>query len=538
MNALPEKTDILIIGSGMAGSHLALELATAGRRVTVVEAGPRRQRGEWFDNFVKNPVKGPQAAYPSHDYAPHPEDGGYDSFYIQAGPDKFVGAYLRIFGGSTWHWTGFADRLRPADFRMRSRYGIAEDWPVDYAMLEPFYEAAEAIWGVAGDPAHVWGAPRKTPYGMPPIPATYLDGQVQKALNAMGLHTGIFSHARNSEVFDGRPPCCGNNTCVPICPIGAKLDGAVIAEKAEQAGAEIITEALVDFLEMSPDRSVRRARVRRPDGSHQWIEAETIALCGHAIENPRLLLTSAQDGAADGLANSSNAVGRYLITQGNQDTKGVTRDPVYPYRGPQQTSGLIELRDGEFRRDYAAVGTSFMNSGHSGNSDGVKVAKSLIKKGLKGPALAGELAHIVARHLRLNSSAEILPDPENRLTLAEERDTAGVPKPKIAIRMNKYSLSALQQAEAINREVLQRLGATSVESNTPYLSNAIIGGTARMGNDPKNSVVDAFQRSHDHRNLFILGSSAHVTMPVNAPTLTIAAMAIRTAHHILGHAPK
>ncbi len=174
-----------------------------------------------------------------------------------------------------------------------------------------------------------------------------------------------------------------------------------------------------------------------------------------------------------------------------------------------------------------------MNSGHSGNSDGVDVAKQLIAQGMRGQDLSRELNRIVSRHLRLNSSAEILPDPENRLTLAEARDTAGVPKPKVSVTMDAYTRPGLARSEEINREVLKRLGSNEVRSNEPYLSNAIIGGTARMGTDPRSSVVDPYQRSHQHPNLFVLGSSAHVTMPVNAPTLTIAALAVRTARHIM-----
>lgn len=517
----------------MAGSHFALEMARAGRQVTMLEAGPRRSRGDWMEHFVRNPVKGPQAPYPSADYAPHPQDNGYETFYDQAGPTEFVGAYLRIFGGSTWHWTGFADRLRPADFAMKSTYGVAQDWPVSYADLEPFYEEIEPIWGVAGDPAHVWGAPRRRPYPLPPIPATYLDGQVAGALADMGLHAAIFSHARNSVPFDNRPACCGNNTCVPICPVGAKLDGSIIAEKAEAAGAQVITQALVTFIEIGADGAVTRVQVRRPDGARHWISANLFVLAAHAIENPRLLLNSAQTGAPNGVANGSDAVGRYLITQANQDTKGVTRDPVFPYRGPQQTSGLVEMRDGAFRTDYAAIGTSFMNSGHSGNSDGTNVAKALIAKGLRGQALAAELNRIVSRHLRLNSSGEILPDPENRLTLSAKSDSAGVPKARVSVTLDDYTMEGMRRSRSVNSEVLQRLGATEVASNEVYLSNAIIGGTARMGTDPNSSVVDPFLRSHQHRNLFILGSSAHVTMPVNAPTLTIAALALRAARHAM-----
>ena len=531
---VPETVDVLVVGAGMAGSHLALELAQAGRQVTVLEAGPKKPRHDWMSIFTRNPVKGPQAPYPSNPWAPHPEDGGYATFYDQAGPMEFVGAYLRIYGGSTWHWTGFADRLRPADFRMKSTYGVGLDWPVGYEELTPYYARAEKIWGVAGSMEHTWGAPRSEPYPMPPIPASYMDSRVDIALKQMGLHSGIFSHARNSVQFDGRPPCCGNNTCVPICPVGAKLDGSVIADKAEAAGAQIITEAVVTMIHVAPDGRVSGVDVRRPDGSEARVTANVYALCCHAIENPRLLLMSAQENAPRGVANGSDAVGRYLITQANQDTKGVTRDPVFPYRGPQQTSGLIELRDGDFRSSHAAIGTSFMNSGHSGNSDGTDVARELIRKGYMGQALVRELNRIVSRHLRLNSSGEILPDPENRLTLSDEVDSAGLPKARIAYNIDAYTRAGMEISRKINAEVLQRLGSSEITSNEVYLSNAIIGGTARMGDDPKTSVVTAQQQAHQHPNLYILGSSAHVTMPVNAPTLTIAALAMRTAEHILG----
>lgn len=523
---------VVIVGSGMAGAHLALSLAQKGIDTLILEAGPRKSRAEWLDNFYRNPVKGPQSPYPSVDYAPHPEDTDYDSFYVQAGPDRFIGAYLRIFGGTSWHWTGFADRLRPADFRMKTDYGVAADWPIDYDLLVPYYEEAEKRWGVAGDPDHVWGAPRQTGYQMKPIPMTYLDKQVTKALDTLGLHSAPFSHARNSEIYDNRPVCCGNNTCVPICPIGAKYDASVTAKQAEAAGARIETEALVTFVEAGADGEITRVKIRRSNGETAWVTGKIFAVACHAIENPRLLLNSKQETAPDGIANATGNVGRYLLTQANQDTWGLTKEPVYPYRGPQQTAGLVEMRDGDFRKKQAAIGTSFMNDGWSGNSDANKAAKKLIGKGVFGQKLASELNDEVSHHLRLNSSAEVLPDAENRVELADQMDTSGVPRPKITFRMDDYTKTGLKAGLDINLKVFKALDALDVQHNEPYLSNAIIGGTTRMGHDPKTSVVDENLVSHQHSNLYILGSSSHVTTPVNAPSLTIAALAIRAAERI------
>jgi choline dehydrogenase-like flavoprotein len=525
--------DVVIVGSGIAGGHAAFRLAQSGVKALVLEAGPRLSRNEAVANFVSNPSKGPNAPYPSVRYAPHPADGYEDDFYVQAGPDRFLGSYTRILGGTTWHWTGFADRLRPADFRMRSLYGVAEDWPISYDDLVGHYEVVEKMWGVAGDPNYDWGSPRRVPYPQPPIPNTYLDQVVDRGLKQVGLHSQIFSHARNSIPFDGRPPCCGNNTCVPICPIQAKYDGSVHTLKAEALGARIVTEALATTVEVDANRRVSGILFRRSDGSEGRATGNIYVLACHAIETPRLLLNSKSERTPDGVANSNGCVGRYLLSQLNQDVWGLSPEPVYPYRGPQQTAGIIEYRDGEFRRDRAAVGTSFMNDGWSGNTDAVTLARTLARDGVRGHKMIATLREEIARHLRLNSSAETLPDRDNRITLDERRDSAGIPRPRVYFRVDDYSRRGLADAVEGTKRVFTALKVPDIKTNTPYLSSAIIAGTTRMGNDPKTSVVGPDLRAHDHPNLFILGTGAHVTAPVNAPTLTVAANALRAAEQIL-----
>jgi choline dehydrogenase-like flavoprotein len=525
--------DVVIVGSGIAGGHAAFRLAGAGVSTLVLEAGPQLSRSEAVANFFKNPSKGPNGPYPSVAYAPHPTDGAEDSFYVQAGPDRFLGSYTRILGGTSWHWTGFADRLRPADFRMRSLYGVAEDWPIGYDDLVDYYETVEKMWGVAGDPNYDWGAPRRVPFPQPPIPSTYLDQVVDRALQQVGLHAQIFSHARNSIPFDGRPPCCGNNTCVPICPIQAKYDGSVHTLKAQALGARIVTQALATTVEIDADRRVSGVIFRRSDGSQGRATGKVYIVACHAIETPRLLLNSKSERTPDGVANSSGCVGRYLLSQLNQDVWGLTAEPVYPYRGPQQTSGIIEFRDGEFRRNQAAVGTSFMNDGWSGNTDAVTRAKALARAGARGYKMIATLRDEIARHLRLNSSAETLPARDNRVTLDDLRDSAGIPRPRVHFRVDDYTRRGLATAIAATQRVFKALRVPDIKTNTPYLSSAIIAGTTRMGTDPKTSVVDRDLRAHDHPNLFILGTGAHVTAPVNAPSLTVAANALRAADQIL-----
>jgi choline dehydrogenase-like flavoprotein len=524
--------DVAVVGSGVAGAHTAFALARNKLRVVILEAGRNYSRGDLVATFYANPNKGPQSAYPPDAFAPFPDDGQYDKLYINAKDSNqpFIGAYLRLVGGTSWHWTGFADRLRPADFRMRSRYGVGADWPIRYEDLDRYYEAAELQWGVSGDPGFVWGSPRRTGFPMPPVPPTYLDRVVAPALKKLGLSAGPFIHARNAEQYDGRPSCCGNNTCVPICPIGAKYDASVHVAKAVAFGARLLDRARVDFIAVGKNKAVTALYAKRPDNTVLRITARHYVVCCHAIETPRLLLNSAQETAPNGVANASDNVGRYLLTQANQDTQGLTRDPVFPNRGPQQTSGIEQFRDGSFRRTMAAVGTSFMNSGWSGNMDATKLAKEKIAAGLKGSVLIAELKDEMSRHLRLNSSAETLPDRDNRITLdARNLDSAGIPRPVVRFVLSDYTTRGLAAALKVNQQIFSELGATKVSSNDPYLSNAIIAGTTRMGRDPKDSVVDPNLRTHDHPNLYVVGTGTHVTAPVNAPSLTIAALAYRLA---------
>lgn len=527
--------DVAVVGAGLAGAHTALGLAEKKLNVVLLEAGDSHDRGALLENFYDNPVKGPQSPYPADPHAPYPADNKYDEYYVNS-PDSshaFIGAHLRLVGGTSWHWTGFAERLRPTDLQMKTLYGVGCDWPISYGELEPYYERAEREWGVSGDSAYTWGAPRQRAYPMPPIPPTYLDGVVEVALRKLGLSSKPFSHARNSVPYDGRPKCCGSNTCVPICPIAAKYDASVHVQKAVDAGVRLITQARVDRIEVGANRDVTGLVARRPGNAELRVTARHYVVCCHAIETARLLLNSKQEMAPQGVANSEDNVGRYLLSQANQDSSGLTRDPVFPFRGPQQTSGITQFRDGPFRRTWAAVGTSFMNSGWSGNMDATNLAAELIGTGLKGQALIDRLKRETSRHLRLNSSAEVLPDRDNRVTLDERKlDSAGVPRPAIRFVMDDYTWQGLALALDVNLKLLDLLGASSVSHNPPYLSNAIIAGTTRMGLDPKTSVVGPTLRTHDHRNLYIVGPSTHVTAPINPPSLTVTAMAYRLVDYL------
>lgn len=152
-------TDVVVVGAGVAGALVAARLAAAGAKVALLDAGPRVDRAQAVARFVNAPVKTPECPYPPSAEADHPLSINVHHYYRQAGPDAFKSTYLKVVGGTTWHWLGTCLRFLPSDFRLRSLYGKGVDWPIDYQALEPYYLQAERELGVAGTLATPW-APR------------------------------------------------------------------------------------------------------------------------------------------------------------------------------------------------------------------------------------------------------------------------------------------------------------------------------------------------------------------------------------------
>lgn len=527
----PINTDVVIIGSGVAGALAAAALSKNGVQVLILEAGKPVDRPQAVQNFWHAAIKVPECAYPAVPEAMHPTTDALQGWYRQTGPDLFKSTYLKVVGGTTWHWLGTCVRLIPTDFQTHTSYGYGIDWPISYETLEPFYTQAEHEIGVAGDSDHTLGSPRSAAFPMPPIPQTYLDKTLDQALQGTRFEVRATPQARNSVLHDQRPPCCGSSSCIPVCPIQAKYDATVHLKKAIAAGAGLLDGSTVVRLEHGPDGQITAAYFRRWDHTEGVVRANVFVVACHAIETPRLLLASRTDDYPDGLANSSGQVGRNLMDHPVQLSWALTNLPVYPYRGPLSTSGIENLREGDFRRDRSAYRIEIGNDGWNWPKGApISTAEELLKKGLRGTELDQALAHDASRHIRIAALLEQLPDPDNRVTLdKDETDIYGVPLPHISYRVDDYAKQGMTHARQDLTEIFERLGSTHIDHAPEYFGAGHIMGTARMGNDPATSVVDQSLRSHDHKNLYILGSSVFPTGGTANPTLTIAALSLRAA---------
>jgi glucose dehydrogenase len=522
--------DVIVVGAGTAGGLVAEVLARRGLRVVILEAGPRIERWALVERF-RNGSDRDDFMQPYPGVAHAPQGLGSESDYIiQNGPDPYLTQYVRAVGGTTWHWAAACWRFLPNDFRLRSLYGVGRDWPIGYDDLERHYQAAEVAMGVAGPSTEEedLGSPRSADYPMPRLPWSYMDTVFGDVLNANGFQVVTEPVARNSVTYDGRPACCGNNNCMPICPIAAQYSGDMSVRKAERLGAQLIENAVAHFLETDAE-GVRITAVHytRPDGSQHRLTADRVVLAAHGIETPKLMLMSRTEALPAGIGNATDQVGRYLMDHPGTGVTFLWGQRVYPGRGPQEMTSVVNFRDGDFRRDY---GAKKLHLGNIADLEGV--VDELIDAGHRGEELDRRIRDRVARKVSINSFHEQLPLPDNRVTLSEERDALDLPRPAVSYRIEDYVRRSAEHTREAYARIADLLGGTEVEFNDEFAGNNHIMGTTIMGADPRNSVVDADCRTHQHPNLYIAGSSVFTTGGSINSTLTLAALALRLAHHL------
>jgi len=557
--------DIVVVGAGLVGGLMSWELSRKGLNVAMIDSGPLVNRFEAVRRFKEDLVKDNNSPYETAPYAPSPDEGNPWDYYVQKDHDSndplkqvgFTGLYIRNVGGTSWHFTGHSERMYPNDFRMKSAYGRGKDWPISYDDLVPYYHRVEDAWGVAGNRTCI--TPEPIDFPLPYIPLTYLDGQVNAAAETLGDSIGPLPQCRNSLPYDDRPQCCGNASCVFICPIGAKYDGSVHVQKAQTAGARLYHSHVVYRVVVDENQKVTELQYTNFQDPLNPINgvarAKIFILAAHGIETPRLLLLSKGENAPHGVANSSDQVGRNLMSMGGVDSKAYVPEPVYPLRGPVNATGAFRgLRDGAFRKDFASIETIIINGGFDETTGPLTEAEDAIKAGRLGKGLRDRIHSKTVRQVYMDNAVEMLPNPDNRVTLAKERTRVmNLPRPEINFRFDEYTLEGIYQSWIRSLKVLKIMGGVipgglpkptrrefrklvngKLDSRYNDLASgaALISGTCRMGDDPKTSVVNPWCRSHDHHNLFIVGTCNYVTSGVVSPSETAAALGLRAADHI------
>ena len=556
--------DVIIIGSGVAGALCAWKLSQLGSyRILMLEAGDNavtRAQRVLFQNVMdsqgnRGDMYAPYANLESRTFAPAPENAqleledqraGKEKYYDYTADSKhaFKAGYNRMVGGSTWAWRGNCPRFLPSDFKLKSLFNKGRDWPLDYSELEPWYCEAEWELGVSGNHGEIdglFGAYRSRPFPMQGIPLSYSDEQIKKRIDgatALGTRIRVVTtpQARNTTFFDGRPACEGESNCIPLCPIQAKYDATThLRRLLEKPAIELRTASVVTQIERQADG--RAGSVRYFDWrakEEKTVSAAVVVLAAHAIETPKILLMS-------NLANSSGHVGRNVMDHVQFELIASFPEALYPFRGPQSVTGIEDFRDGDFRSERSGFRMTIGNDGWGRTGSPANVIGALLAKDTFGSALPAAIADQIPRMVRLSFSTEMLADPNNQVDLSPQKDALGIPRPRFKYDIGAYSEGGLRRGLETSKALFEVMGATipppplskpldnPVTGRMNWNTAAHIMGTCVMGDDPKDSVVNRWGRTHDVPNLWIVGSSVFPTSATSNPTVTLAALSLRTA---------
>jgi gluconate 2-dehydrogenase alpha chain len=541
--------DVVIIGMGAAGGVAADVLTAAGVEVLGLEAGPRLDRSAARFDEIAN-VAHARLSEPKskHEVPTWRSDADSD-----AGPSPYPMMMVNAVGGTTLHYEGLSIRLAPHAFRARSatieRYGggaipagaTLADWPLAYDDLEPDYAAIEAAIGVAGAAgANAFEGPRSGPFPMGPLRATGWSQLTADAASRLGWHPFPAPASLNSEPYDGRPACtfcgfCMHNVCHNDAKGAAHLN--VIA-RAEATG-RLRIETGARALEILVDSSGRTTGVRYLDGSgaERVAQARAVLLAAYTFENVRLLLLSRSGAFPGGLANNAGQVGAHFMAHVCPFVYGLfpgRRLNVFSGVGSQVTC-LDDFNGDNF--DHAGLG--FVSGGMLtafAECTPIAFAKNVSPPGL--PRWGAVWKDWMARNAQsvgaVYAQFDALPYEHNRLDLDPRvTDPLGVPVVRVTHRLGDNEERAIAWFRARLHAWLREAGATQTWDTPVHIEGRHAFGGTRMGDEPATSVVDGFGFAHEAPNLGVLGASVFPTMGGHNPTLTLQALARRSARRLV-----
>ena len=504
-----DEVDLVIVGAGAGGSVLAQRLARRGWRVVILEAGPFWHPDEdWVsDEAGSHPLYWTQKRI----------IGGADP--IELGKNNSG----RGVGGSMVHYAGYTPRFHPSDLSTFTDDGVGADWPIDYEDLRPHYEQVEAELPVAGQD-WPWGYPHRYPFS--PHPVSGAADKLREGALRCGIEMRVGPVGIVNGTFGNRPHCIYRGYCLQGCKVNAKASPYVThLPDALAHGVEVRADCMALQVDIEQDSGRARGVVYATEsaGTHRLQRAQYVAIAGYSIETPRLLLASVSRRFPHGLGNDTDQVGRYVMVQGATQSAGRWPHELRMYKAPPPEISSEQFYETDpdrgFARGFSIQTVSPLPIGW---------AEHVLAGGHWGAALR-EYLRDYNHSATIGVLNELLPHPDNRITLADETDPYGQPIARMDYTLSDNDKANMAYSKKVITDILHAADAQDMLTIQRFAH--LIGG-ARMGSSPEHSVVNANQRAWAVPNLFLADGSVCPTQGAANPALTIMALASRLAQRM------
>ena len=519
--------DAVVVGSGATGGWAAKQLGEAGLKVALLEAGRAVSPKEFTEHMPSyklkyrdhspevvrtRPVQKQCYACMEYNYEWFVND--LENPYSTPPGKPFTWQRLRILGGRSLVWGRQSYRLSDNDFKAAGRDGYGDDWPIGYADLAPYYDIVERYVGISG----ATEGNEMLPDGqfLPPMKMSCGEVQLRARVKAKFGHTVTIGRtAILTQNHNGRLACHYCGPCERGCSTFSYFSSPFTTVKdALKTGVTYV------------DRLTRQVKE---------VRGKAVILCAQALESTRILLNSSTREYPNGLANSSGALGHYLMDHvvGAGASGRLPEFKTLPNANePERPNGIYvprfrntpsSKRHSRFIRGYGYQGGAEAGFNFSAEGYGASLKKA-VKEGEYG--------------ISLGAFGESLARWDNYIEIDRDlKDAWGIPALRISMTHGDNEAALMEDAGATAAEMLEAAGAKDirVQAGVEMPGMAIHElGTARMGNDPKKSVLNAFNQAHDVKNLFVMDGASFVSSACQNPTLTMMALTVRACDHLIG----
>src|SRR5271168_655807 len=557
----PKQFDVCIIGSGAGGGMAAKILTEGGLSVVLLEAGPQVHPEKDFKMLMwpyelphRGAGVGGRAGENFGEFlAPNGAWNISGEPYTSAPGANFQWFRSRIVGGRTNHWGRIALRFSPIDFKSGSRDGLGDDWPITYEDLSPYYDKVESYIGVFGTMENVSSAPNGV--FLPPPKPRCTEILIKNACDKLDIICIPSRMAILTKSLNGRAPCHYCGQCGRGCTTASNFSSSqVLIPPAMDTGKlTMLTGAMAREVLLGKDGKAEGVSyIDKATKSEKRVYARAVVLAASACESARLLLNSKSSLFPNGIANSSGTVGRYLMDSVGSDGEGyfpqLEKMPPHNHDGVGGMHMYIPWwkfdRKNDFPRGY------HIEFGGGRDMPGVGEFDDLLheEEGY-GATLKKRARQMYGTGIGLAGRGEMIPNPDTYCEIDPNIvDKWGIPVLRFHFKWSEYEIRQAKDMQETFRAIIEAAGGV-YKTKTPISGESPFGiaaggkiihevGTARMGADPKSSVLNGFCQAHDVKNVFVVDGAPLVTNPDKNPTLTIMALSWRASEYLLDEAKK